>query len=219
MGENIRLHWGVSRVESSALDLLEDEERRIMDFSILQVSILRQMAFPWAKMSTRLVEDHGDYQTTVDQPQDYKDALEELELMLGGGYVPPETETMGDVYVNRTTATANDFSIGSGLTADGTWRTLDLSSIVTDADATVVHLRAFVKDNVTDSTLQFRVYGATGAYSIQVLSTQVANLNNYGQLLVGIPVLRQLEYKITSGMDATGIVVLGWWKPTYGYGA
>ena len=219
MTEKISPRYGVSRVDGDTLDLLEDDEIRIMKITALQCSVVRQMCFPWVFYYERLVNEFPSYWEVVTQPQAYKDSLEELELMMGGGYVPPEVETMGDTYVNRTNASANDFSIGSGLTADGTWRTLDLSSIVTDTDATVAHLRGFVKDNVTDSTLQFRVYGATGAYSIQVLSTQVANLNNYGQFLVGIPVLRQLEYKITSGMDSTGIVIIGWWKPTYGYGA
>jgi hypothetical protein len=52
-------------------------------------------------------------------------------------------------------ASANDFAIGSGLTADNTWRTLDLSSIVTDADATMALLRCYIKDGVVGVFLVF----------------------------------------------------------------
>jgi len=219
MTENITPQYGVSRVTGDTLDLLEDEEIRIMKLTALQCSVIRQMCFPWAFRRERLVNEFPSHWEVVTQPQAYKDSLEELELMMGGGYVPPEMKTMGDIYVDRGNATANDASIGSGLTADNTWRTLDLSSIVSDADATMVLLRCYIKDGAVGQFLQFRKYGLTGGYSTQVLATQVANVYNYASFVIPIPVLRELEYKISSGMDETGIVVLGWWKPTYGYGA
>jgi hypothetical protein len=120
MSENIRPKYGVSRVDGDTLDLLEDEEIRIMKLTALQCSVLRQMVFPWVFYRERLVNEFPSYWEIVEQPQDYKDALEELELMVGGGYVPPEVIEMGEVYVDRGNPSAWDFSIGSGLTADGT---------------------------------------------------------------------------------------------------
>lgn len=213
MGQEIRLHWGVSRVGSAVLDLLEDEERRCFDLSILQVSVLRQMAFPWAKMFTRLVEDHGDYQITVDMPTAYVEALEELELLLGGGYDgPKEGCPMGEIYVNRGNPNAPDYTIGAGLTADGTWRMLDLSAIVNDSDATRVLLLAYCKDTGANMDFLFRPLGNLGAHSGEYIRTQVANIVVFAQFQIYMPVLQTIEYAISAGMDIATLTVQGWWR-------
>jgi len=219
MGENIRLHWGVSRVWAPTLDLLEDEERRFLDISVLQASILRQMAFPWARMSTRLVEDHGDYQTTVEMPEAYLDALDELELMLGGGYTPPEEVEMGDLFVDRGDPNANDFAIGTGLIADGAWHGLDLSGIINNELATRVLIRGYAKDNLVGSVCSFRRYPNQNAYNAASHATQVANVYVYFQCQVVLSPAQWVDYLLTNGMDVAAVVVQGWWVPTYGYGA
>jgi hypothetical protein len=206
-------------VDGDTLDLLEDEEIRIVKLTALQCSVIRQMVFPWVFYYERLVNEFPSYWEIVDQPQDYKDALEALELMVGGGYVPPAEEIMGDVYENRGNVSANDFAIGSGLIADNTWRVLSLADIVTDLDATVVYLRFYIKDGAVGAVCQFKKYEATGTYTTVPLTTQVVNVYNYASVLVPIAPTRWLEYKISSGMDETGITILGWWKPTYGYSA
>lgn len=214
MGENINLHWAVSRVAGSTLDLLEDEEVRCLELTSLQCSILRQMAFPWAKLFTRLVEDHGDYQTTVDMPQAYIDALEELELLLGGGYDgPTEGCPVGEIYVNRGNPNAPDYTIGAGLTADSTWRMRDLSAIVNDSDATRVLLLAYCKDAGANMDFLFRPLGNLGAHSGEYIRTQVANIVVFAQFQIYMPVLQTIEYAISTGMDQATLTVQGWWVP------
>lgn len=112
MGQRTQLNWGVSRVEASALDLLEDEERRCLDLSITQISIMRQMVFPWAFRSDRLVESHTDYQTTVDMPVAYLEALEELEILLSGAYDGPKGGCpVSEIFVDRGDLPGGDFSL------------------------------------------------------------------------------------------------------------
>jgi hypothetical protein len=208
------LHWAVSRVAGSTLDLLEDEEVRCLELTSLQCSILRQMAFPWAKLFTRLVNDYGDYQTTVDMPQAYIDALEELELLLGGGYDgPKEGCPVGEEYVNRGNPAAADFTIGAGLIADGAWRMLDLSAIVNDPTASQVRLLSWCRDTVVSADFTFRPLGFTNALSGDVLRVQVAGVYVYKQSDIYMPVLQTIEYAIMAGMDVAGVVVQGWWHP------
>lgn len=214
MGQNIRLHWAVSRVWAPTLDLLEDEERRCLDLSVLQCSILRQMTFPWARAASRLVEDHGDYQTIVDQPVAYQEALDELEVLLSGAYDGPVGGCpVGEIFVDRGNPDTRDFYIGSGLTADGIYRTLDLSAKVTDSDANRVLLLIQAKDGSTGQNFAVRQYGDSGANAAAWLRTQAANVAIFGQISVYMPVLRQVEYIITSGMDVAEMTVQGWWKP------
>lgn len=75
----------VSRVQSSVLELLDSPGCNLILLSDVQVAVLRQMTFPYAWWSTRLVEDHESYQVAVDFPQLYRDELECLELLLSGG--------------------------------------------------------------------------------------------------------------------------------------
>jgi hypothetical protein len=213
MSENINLHWAVSRVLGDTLDLLEDEERRCLDLSVLQCSILRQMTFPWARLFTRLVEDHGDYQTTVEMPQAYIDALEELELLLGGGYDgPKEGCLVGEIYHDRGNPSAWDYTIGD-FTANGTWRSLDVSAIVDNPDATRVLLRGRFKDNLVGQAFFLREYGDSGQYDAIGGLTQVTGVLTefHGQVELGV--VQQLEYLIASGMDEADLLIRGWWVP------
>jgi len=81
----IHLDEHVSRVQSSVLELLSSTNCSLLLLSDLQIAVLAQMTFPYVWWSTRLVEDHGQYQLTVDFPQSYRDELECLELLLSGG--------------------------------------------------------------------------------------------------------------------------------------
>ena len=214
MSENINLHWAVSRVLGDTLDLLEDEERRCLDLSVLQCSILRQMTFPWARLFTRLVDDHGDYQTVVDMPVAYVEALEELEVLLGGGYDgPKEGCPVGEIYVNRGNPVGPDYGIGTGLTADGTWRMKDLSAIINDPTATRVLLLAYCKDASVNLDFLFRPLGFVNMNSGMDVRTVVANVYTFAQFQLYMPVLQTVEYAITAGMDNAYLVVQGWWVP------
>jgi len=81
----VRLDEHVSRVQSSVLELLDSPGCSLLVLSDVQVAVLAQMTFPYAWWDTRLVVDHGTYQETVEFPQEYKDELECLELLLSGG--------------------------------------------------------------------------------------------------------------------------------------
>ena len=81
----VHLDEHVSRVDSYALELLDSPNCNLLVLSDLQVSVLRQMTFPYVNWATRLVEDHESYQVAVDFPQAYSDELECLELLLSGG--------------------------------------------------------------------------------------------------------------------------------------
>lgn len=81
----VHLDEHVSRVDSYVLDLLDSPNCNLLLLSDVQVSVLKQMTFPYALWSTRLVEDHEAYQICVDFPQSYRDELECLELLLSGG--------------------------------------------------------------------------------------------------------------------------------------
>lgn len=213
MSENIRLPWGVSRVYADTLDLLEDEERRCLELSVLQCSILRQMTFPWVRAASRLVEDHGDYQTIVDQPVAYQEALDELEVLLSGAYDGPETGCpVGEVFVDRGNPSAVDFSIGSGLTADSGWHTLSIGNIVS-AGASRVLLQCSCKDNLTNAVFRTRPFGNSYAINAYAIRTQLANVYNYQQVHCWLFGGDVFEYLITSGMDAADITVCGWWVP------
>lgn len=216
---NIRPRYGWSRVSGGTLDLLEDEEIRIMKITALQCSVIRQMCFPWVYYYERLVDEHVDYWEIVEQPTAYKEALEALELMVGGGYVPPEEIQMGDQFVDRGAAVAFDFTIGSGLTADSAWHDLNLSGLIADSDATLVLLYCYVKDGSAGLLLNLRKeLDPNNTKNCAPCQTEVANQYLYHHPIVALA-SRKIQYLISSGMDDCGIFVRGWWKPTYGYGA
>ena len=81
----VHLDHHVSRVQASVLDLLDSPNCNLLLLSDLQVAVLAQMTFPYVKWATRLIEDHGQWQETVEFPQHYRDELECLELLLSGG--------------------------------------------------------------------------------------------------------------------------------------
>lgn len=85
MAQIIHLDEHVSRVQSSVLEMIASTNCNLLVLSDLQVAVLAQMTFPYVNWATRLIEDHGQWQETVDFPQLYKDELECLELLLSGG--------------------------------------------------------------------------------------------------------------------------------------
>ncbi len=214
MGQEIRLPWGVSRVGSFTLDLLEDEERRCLDVSALQVSVLRQMVYPWVKMPKRLVEDHGDYQITVDMPVAYVEALEELEILLSGAYDGPIGGCpVGTVYVYRGDPSAWDYTLAN-LIANSTWHDLDLVNIVTDADATMVHISTWFLDDQLGSVVQFKRNGQSNDLNVlQGRTQQTYRMQNLDGLVAMDAASRVVRYWIATGFDEVYLTVRGWWKP------
>lgn len=117
----------------------------------------------------------------------------------------------GESYVDRGDPAAVDASIGSGLTADGTWRTLDLSSIVpAGAASKLVHLRCRILDNSTESMMQLRKVGNTNAINAAKVVTAITNDSIYLDAWVMLDSARAIEYNIDSNMNNAEITVAGW---------
>jgi hypothetical protein len=172
------------------------------------------MTFPWALYPDRLVNEFPYHWEIVDQPVAYKEALEELEILLSGAYDGPRGGCpVGEIYVDRGDPAAQDFTIGGGLTADGAWHTLNLESIIPDDTATRVLLRWQIKDGAAGMNLVMKSRGNTNAYNSIYARTQVANIVLLGEGQIFFTAGRFVEYNITTGTDEIGLLVRGWWRP------
>lgn len=117
----------------------------------------------------------------------------------------------GDCYHDRGDPAAVDFSIGSGLTADGTWKELDLSSIVPEtAWGRLVHLRCRILDNSAETMMQLRKLGNTNAVNAAKGVTATGGDSYYFDAWIVLDANRKVEYCIDVGMDAAEITVAGW---------
>lgn len=117
----------------------------------------------------------------------------------------------GESYVDRGDPSAVDASIGSGLTADGTWRSLSLSSIVpAGAASKLVHLRCRILDNSVESVMQLRKVGNTNAVNATKAATAVTNDSRYFDAWIMLDSARAVEYNIDSGMNNAEVTVAGW---------
>jgi hypothetical protein len=98
------------------------------------------------------------------------------------------------------------------LNTDGNWHDLNLSTIVSDG-AKKILLWVRVEDNVAASAFNVRKNGNTNSYNSDTISTQVANVSNYGTLIVDCDTNRVIEYNGTNvAFVNISIVVRGWWK-------
>lgn len=122
------------------------------------------------------------------------------------------TVAAGHEYVDRGDPSDYDWATGD-LTIDSAWHDLDLSSIVTDNDAVLVHLRLSIKDAAVPKTIQVRKNGNANAYNVGRFDCMVANIAFYGDVMVACDSSQVIEYFITTGMDAANITVKGWFKP------
>jgi len=213
MVEKVNLHWEVSRVIGGTLDLLEDEERRCLDLSILQCSILRQMVFPWARFRTRLVNEHVDYQTIVEMPEAYLDELDELEELLSGAYDgPTEGCPVSEIFVDRGDLPGYDFAIAN-LTADGAWHNLALVNVIGDALATRVLLRCQFTASAAAAVVRFREDGNTAIINIAGSRVHVTTVSPEFECTVVLPGTQIIEYYLSTTVTMCNIVVRGYWIP------
>ena len=118
----------------------------------------------------------------------------------------------GHEYVDRGDPTDWDFT-HADLNMDNNWYDLDLSGIITDSDAVLVHLRAVIKDASVDARLQFRENGNVNAYNVATLGTQIANVNMWGDLWVALDENLVIEYLATEVLDVVYGLVRGWLRP------
>jgi len=127
-----------------------------------------------------------------------------------GNWAEPAGAGGGESLVWRTPeASAIDFAIGSGLTADTAWHELDVSAIV-PANASMAYVKLQIRSNSTDVYIQLRDTTQTNVFQVVMFRTQVANLYNYGCFWIPMDSNRKVDYMISSVMNACSIVILGW---------
>jgi len=114
-------------------------------------------------------------------------------------------------YADRGDPAAADFSIGAGLTADGAWNTLDLSSIVPVAAASkLVHLRCRILDNSVETLMMLRKLGNTNEINAKKAVTVVGGDSKYFDAWIMLDGDRKIEYNIEAAMGTAEITVAGW---------
>ena len=115
-------------------------------------------------------------------------------------------------FVDRGDPAAQDFGPGS-FTADGTWRELDLSTIV-PAAATAVAVSLDVECDAAGRTLMFRKAGNSNAYNIAIAHTVGAYDKVAADLVIPISSARKIEYNINAGSyNVLNFTVKGWFTP------
>lgn len=120
-----------------------------------------------------------------------------------------DTEIAASGYVDRGDATAWDVELGD-LTTDGTWRDLDLSSIVPEG-ARAICFRILINDDATNSRFAIRENGNSNVYNSLYTRTQVANLNNDIDGMISCDSNRVVEYWATNTTWTTiSVLVKGW---------
>ncbi len=112
-------------------------------------------------------------------------------------------------FVDRGDPTAVDYTLTS-FTADETWRDKDLSAIV-PAGAKAVVLAVRVNDAAAGTKAMFRKNGNSNAINVSTITTQVASLDKFEDLIVACDGSRVIEYNIAAAMDAIDVKVKGWY--------
>lgn len=118
----------------------------------------------------------------------------------------------GEVYVNRGDPATYDWDQGD-LTINSAWHDLDVSGVVTDADATLLHLHILMIDGVTGTDCCFRKNGQSNEWNQAKFRIMEANKYHDWEGFVVPDEDLIIEYKIGTGMDEVKIIVRGWWKP------
>lgn len=90
----------------------------------------------------------------------------------------------------------SDFEIGS-FTTDGTWRDLDLSSIIGTGRRLVV-ISMGIQDGVVGNVFQLRTKGNSNALNVSILAIQVANQINYQDAIVLSDASGVIQYYATA---------------------
>ena len=124
------------------------------------------------------------------------------------------TGSGGMDYVDRGDPSAWDFDV-TDFTADNTWRTFDLSSIV-PSGAIAVHLMIYLRDDVANSEFLFRKNGNSNPHNAGRINTQVADIDIRQDIIVTCDANRVLQYKAQTGGGSAGftyvfVIIRGWW--------
>lgn len=121
--------------------------------------------------------------------------------------------TLGvDGFTDRGDPAAHDFQVGD-LTTDGTWKDLDLSSIVNDSEVEAVVIYVQIADGAASSRMQFRKNGNTNTIARSAVGTQVANITNDTTFVVPCDSSQVIEYMGSNLTFTTiNITVVGWFQ-------
>jgi hypothetical protein len=135
----------------------------------------------------------------------FAEDLQELADFVNGGN---GSRPVGIVY--RDEVHAFDFTV-TNFIIDGTWRDLDLSSII-PFGAKGVLIRSAFNTSQSGSILGFRKNGFTNTFSCSYSSVLVAGGVNRAESIVGVDSDRKIEYLTTNGhtYSSLNLVVLGW---------
>jgi hypothetical protein len=96
------------------------------------------------------------------------------------------------------------------LNTDGTWRDLDLSTVVPNG-AREVLLSVSLIDDVYGSILRFRKNGDSNTYNVSDIATQVANVQICADLIVYCDTNRVIEYYGSNvAFTSIRITIKGW---------
>lgn len=118
----------------------------------------------------------------------------------------------GWVYVHRGDPSSADWT-QADLTGDDAWHELDISSVVTDEDATMVMFAMSISDNSTNKTLGVRPSENSEDYNVNNFRTYASNIRSYGIGQVVLTEGRKVDYWLSSAVTSATITVAGWWKP------
>lgn len=120
-------------------------------------------------------------------------------------------EAIGHKYYDRGDPAAEDFSTAD-FTKDGTWHTLDLSSIVPEGTV-MVYLRVRIQSNLANNAVSLRKHGNLYDINRAVVALQVAMLIYYQDKWVACDSNRKIEYHIPAGYwPIIDVSVRGWFK-------
>lgn len=113
-------------------------------------------------------------------------------------------------FVDRGDPAAVDFNAGD-FTIDGTWRDLDLSSIV-PVGAKAVELNVAIRSYFVNAFLAFRKNGNTNTSNRIACRTQISNQTIDYQGVVAIDENRKIEYgNNNTAFMAIEVTVISWW--------
>lgn len=118
----------------------------------------------------------------------------------------------GYEYVDRGDPAAADWGAGD-LTRDDTWRDLDLSSVVTDSDAEIVHFQVLVLASAANKIFWLRTNGNSNEINVTKVRTQVANQRVDADAFVVPDGDLKIEYRCPSTIGTMSLVVRGWFHP------
>lgn len=118
--------------------------------------------------------------------------------------------SQGMEYVDRGDPSAIDYEVGD-LTTDGTWRDLDLSSIV-PAGAVAVHVWVYASDNLALQQFKLRKNGNSNEINMLWGFTPAADVPWSGSDEVACDTNRIIEYWFSNTTWSTiNINIRGWW--------